>query len=222
MPTPRRFHAVAFDLDGLMFNTERVYDDVAEQLLKRRGKSVDPTVIARMMGRPAPHALQVMIEAYQLDDTVSQLIDESQQLFLEMIVPGVPPMQGLLELLDALEAAEISKSIATSSRPHMVQPLLESADLLERFEFTLTADDVANHKPHPEIYATTAARFGISTAEMLVLEDSGVGCQAGVASGACTVAVPSKHAELHDYSGAAIIADSLADPRIYQLLGLPI
>ncbi len=217
---PGRLRAVAFDLDGLMFNTERVYDEVARELLERRGKSVDPMVIARMMGRPAPHALQVMIESYQLDDTVDQLIDESQRLFLELISPGVPPMQGLLALLDALEAAGISKSIATSSRPHMVQPLLEGAQLHERFAFTLTADDVANHKPHPEIYATAAARFGITPVEMLVLEDSGVGCQAGVASGACTVAIPSKHAELHDYSGAAFIADSLADPRIYQLLGL--
>jgi beta-phosphoglucomutase-like phosphatase (HAD superfamily) len=92
--------------------------------------------------------------------------------------------------------------------------------LAQRFAFVLAAEDVIQGKPHPEIYEKAARRFGVSAAELLVLEDSANGCRAAVAAGARVVAVPGGHSRRHDFTGAAWIADSLADPRIYALLGL--
>jgi beta-phosphoglucomutase-like phosphatase (HAD superfamily) len=89
-----------------------------------------------------------------------------------------------------------------------------------RFSPILTSEDVTEGKPHPEIYLKSAARLGIEPAEMLVLEDSQNGCRAAVAAGAITVAVPGAHSRRHDFTGAALVADSLADPRIYTRLGI--
>jgi len=206
--------AVAFDFDGLMFNTEQVYELVDRVLLERRNRVSDPEVVAEMMGRPGKIALQIMIDAFGLDDAVDSLERESQQLYLELIEPGVDPMPGLFELLDLLESNGIPKSIATSSRPKMVMPLLEKAELTERFQFLLSADDVTRHKPDPQIYQLAADRFGVPCSDMLVLEDSTIGCRAAVAAGAFAVAVPSKHAAHQSYDGARFVAESLADKRI--------
>ncbi len=70
-------------------------------------------------------------------------------------------------------------------------------------------------KPHPEIYLTAAQRFGISPAEMMVLEDSQNGCLAAAAAGAFVVAVPGEHSREHDFSMASLLVDSLADRRLY-------
>jgi beta-phosphoglucomutase-like phosphatase (HAD superfamily) len=77
---------------------------------------------------------------------------------------------------------------------------------------------VAEGKPHPEIYETAAARHGVPSDRLLVFEDSANGCRSAVAAGSVVVAVPGGHSRRHDFSGAHVIVDSLADPRIYQLL----
>ncbi len=100
--------------------------------------------------------------------------------------------------------------------------VLSRFDLEPRFEFVLTSDEVTNGKPHPEIYLTSAVRLGVSPDEMLVLEDSENGCRSAAAAGAFVVAVPGGHSAHHDFSLAALSVDSLADPRLYEVLGLPV
>jgi HAD superfamily hydrolase (TIGR01509 family) len=213
--------AVVFDLDGLMFNTEELYQDVGTEMLRRRGKTFDAELLDGMMGRPANAALQLMIDYHQLPCTVSDLVAETDELFAALLHDRLEQMPGLADLLDALEKANIRKAIATSSGPTFVARVLDHFDLALRFEFVLTCDDIHEGKPHPEIYLLAASRLGCKPSEMLVLEDSQNGCRSAVAAGAQVVAVPGGHSLRHDFSGAALIAKSLADPRIYTLLGLP-
>ena len=129
-------------------------------------------------------------------------------------------MPGLLALLDVLEHNEIPKAVATSSGREFVHDVLTRCQIRERFQFILTAEDVVEGKPHPEIYLQAAERFGIPPRQMLVLEDSQNGCNAAVAAGALVVAVPGGHSRRHNFQGVDLIADSLADERIYALLGI--
>ena len=76
----RSIRAVAFDLDGLMFNTEELYEKVGGIMLERRGKQICRELLNEMMGRPARVALQHMIDWYQLSDTVEQLQIETELL----------------------------------------------------------------------------------------------------------------------------------------------
>ena len=86
--------------------------------------------------------------------------------------------------------------------------------------FILTAEDMSHGKPNPEIYLTAARRLDVPPERMLVLEDSENGCRAAAAAGAFAVAVPGDHSRRHDFSFAALVIDSLADPRLYAALGL--
>ena len=213
--------AVVFDLDGLMFNTEELYVEVGTELLRRRGREFTQELEARMMGRPSGVALAIMIETHGLKATVEELLAETDEMFPAILQARLAPLPGLIELLAALEWHGIPKGIATSSRRSFVERVLGRFDFQPRFSPILTSEDITEGKPHPEIYLQAASRLGVAPAEMLVLEDSQNGCRAAVAAGAITVAVPGAHSRRHDFTGAALVADSLADPRIYARLGIP-
>lgn len=226
MTSPRVHHdqrplAVVFDLDGLMFNTEELYQDVGAEILRRREREITKELLDQMMGRPGRISLQLMIDWHQLEATVDELQRESDEIFAGILATRLAPMPGLLELLAALERAGIPKAIATSSGSAFVHEVLSRFDLERRFRFILTAEDVVEGKPNPEIYQKAAARFGLPPGRVAVLEDSQNGCAAAVAAGTIVVAVPGGHSLTHDFRGATLSVDSLADPRLYQLLGLP-
>jgi len=207
-------------MDGLMFNTEDVYTMVGEALLRRRGREFNAELKAEMMGIPPRPGFEAMIRYHGLSDTWEELAEESNGLFLEFLDGRLEPMPGLMELLDALERNGVPKAIGTSSCRRLAYACLEPMDMPRRFEFILTAEDVVEGKPSPEIYLTAARRLGVAPAEMAVLEDSQNGCMAAASAGALAVAVPSPHSFHHDFSRAALVVDSLADPRLYAALGI--
>lgn len=215
-----RLEAVAFDLDGLMFNTEDLYHQVGRELLDRRGKQFTTELLDAMMGLPSIVALQVMIDWHGLDATVDQLEAETDEIFPPILQQQLRPMPGLMELLDGIEVAAIPKAIATSSRRVYVETVLGVFDMESRFQFILTADDVERGKPDPEIYTRSANRFGVAPERMMVLEDSQNGAKAAVDADAFVVAVRGEHSRDHDFGGARMVVDSLEDRRIYDALGL--
>ena len=221
MPESARARAVVFDLDGLMFNTEELYQVVGTELLRRRGYEFTQELLDQMMGRPSSVALQIMIDTHTLKATVEELLAETDEIFPEILRTRLAPMPGLIELLSALEQHKIPKGIATSSRRSFVERVLGIFKFEPRFAPILTSEDIRQGKPHPEIYLLAAARLGSAPAEMLVLEDSQNGCRAAVAAGAIAIAVPGDHSRRHDFSGATLVADTLRDGRLYDLLRLP-
>ncbi len=220
-PTPSPpLRAVVFDLDGLMFNTEDLYQEVGSTVLARRGCVFTPELLNEMMGRQSHKALQIMIDWNNLTDTVETIAAESMEVMRGLLGTRLAPMPGLLALLSALEHANIPKAIATSSGREFLDSVLRQSRLAGRFAFTIAGNEIEHGKPAPDIYLLAAAEHGVSPQEMMVLEDSQIGCRAAVAAEAYTVAVPSGHTHTHQFPGAKFIADTLADPRIYASLGM--
>ena len=139
----------------------------------------------------------------------------------ELLPQRLAPLPGLLPLLDALEAADIPKAIATSSGRDFVTRVLGQFQLEPRFSFVLTSEDIAHGKPAPDVYLLATKSLGFQPAQTMVLEDSQIGCQAAIAAGTYTVAVPGGPSERHDFDGARFIARALDDVRIYHALRLP-
>jgi len=213
-----RLAAVVFDLDGLIVNSEDVYELADVEVLRRRGKVYDDELRSQMMGRPTAESLRKMIQWHALEDSVELLDAERSQLRDTLLEASLAPMPGLLELLGVLEAARIPKAVATSGHRACAADVLARLDLHARFEFVLTAEDVGHGKPAPDVYRLAAERLDLAPQQTMVLEDSENGCRAGVAAGAFTVAVPSRHTRSHDFAGVEFVADTLADPRIRRAL----
>jgi len=213
-----KFKAVAFDMDGLLFNTEAVYWKVASTLMARRGEVYTKELDHAAMGRPAKDCFELFIETFGFSETWQELQSESEDLFLKFIDEGFSTMPGLYELLDHLEQRNIPKGICTSSDSHIASEVLRrKEDVTRRFDFVLTFDDVERGKPAPDIYLKAAERFGIAPAEMLVLEDSAAGCTAAHHAGAVAAAVRTEHNALCVFTDAKIVATALNDPKIMAL-----
>lgn len=210
--------AVVFDMDGLMFNTENIFNLTGTELLRRRGISDVQPVIDRMMGRRAHEAFTEMINHCELTETVEELQAESSEIFESILYDHLEPMPGLFRILDLIESRKLPKAVATSSNREYLTEVLSHFHLLDRFPLTLTSDDVSRGKPHPEIYQTAARELGHPPENVLVLEDSSNGTQAAAAAGTHIVSVPHEFSQGQDFSGAKYVARSLIDPYILRLL----
>ena len=210
--------AVAFDMDGLMFDTEDTYWKAASALLGRRGHVYTDELCHAVMGRPPQVCFEFFKETFGFPETWQELQRESEDFFLQFLDDGFSTMPGLYELLGHLEQRNIPKGICTSSAIRVVSEVLRRKDFTKRFDFVLTAEDITQGKPHPEIYLKAAERFGISPSEMLVLEDSTAGCQAAHRAGAFGIAVRAKHNAHCAFAEAKRVAVSLDDPQIMTLL----
>lgn len=220
MTNSPRLSAVVFDLDGLIVNSEDVYEQADAEVLRRRGKTYDPELRAQMMGRPTAESLRRMIEWHALEDSIEQLDAERTALRDKLLETSLEPMPGLVDLVADLEATGLPRAIATSGTRDYAREVLGRLDIHAKFAFVLTAEDIVHGKPAPDVYLLAAEKLGLAPAAVMVLEDSENGCRAGVAAGAFTVAVPNRHTSAHDFDGVAFVAETLADPRIRGALSL--
>lgn len=209
---------VAFDMDGLMVNTEELYTIVGERILGRRGKTFSHQLKKSMMGLPGNVAWQVMIDSEDLSDSISSLDAEAQDVFAELLPERLEALPGLFDLLDYLDSAGLPRCVATSSSRQFARQVLGQINALDRVDFVVTAEDVRQGKPAPDIYLEAARRLDVRSGCMLVLEDSQTGARAGVAAGACTIAVPGEHSQDHNFEAVYRQARSLADPIIRRTL----
>lgn len=220
MNSATRIRAVVFDLDGLLVNTEDLYEQAGETVLRRRGKTYDADLREQMMGRPVTDAIQLMIDCHSLPDSLEELMCECREVLEKLMATSLAFMPGVKELLDALDDADLPIAVATSATPEYADHVLTTLGIKGRFRFILTSGDIRRGKPDPEVYLLAADRLGIPPSGMMVLEDSGNGCRAAVEAGAYTVAVPNRHTCNHKFPPVKITADTLADPRILEAVGI--
>ena len=214
-----KLKAVAFDMDGLMFDTEPVYWKSAEELLRRRGKVYTQEICDLTMGRPPKYCFDLYIEHYGLTEDWLSLQKESERYFIEFLAEGYDAMPGALELLDALERRGIPRCVCTSSAWRVASETLKKGGAIDKVAFVLTCDDVTKGKPDPEVYLTAAKRLGVAPSELLVLEDSVAGCAAANAAGAVCCMLRAEHNKNVDFSGAAAVVERLDAPELWHFLG---
>jgi HAD superfamily hydrolase (TIGR01509 family) len=203
-------------MDGLMFNTEDLYNLAGERLLEPRGQKFTRELKLAMMGLPGKEAFAVMIDHCNLDDSVEQLQTETDQIFQTLLPEKIEMMPGLQTLLAAIDDAGLPRAVATSSHRNFADRALGHFDLQAGFQFVLTAEDVTNGKPDPEVYLTAGDKLGVAADSMLVLEDSVFGSRAAVAAGAFTVAIPTEFSRDQDYSHADAVVDRLDSPEVLK------
>ena len=196
--------AVVFDMDGVLANTEDLYEEACEVILGRRGLLYDDALREQMMGRPDVEAIQVMIDTHELADSVDTLLVECRAALDAMMETSLAPMPGAAALIDQLRAAELPIAVATCAVPKHAEFVLTTLGFRQHFEFVLTSADVRRGKPDPEIYRLASERLGLHPRQFMVLEDSGNGCHAAATASAFTVAVPNRQSAKHGFPGSEI------------------
>lgn len=209
--------AVIFDMDGLMFDTERLSITYWKEALAEQGLVMTDEQAARIRGRNEEGIRQVCEALYgpTLDYPRAQAaqrarMDRVDREGLLRTKPGLP------QLLDWLREHNIPRAVASSSRRFSVEGHLRTAGILRAFNAVITGDQVEHSKPDPEIFEKAAAALGADPSRCLVLEDSPNGVRAGAAGGFVTVMVPDLDPPTPEL--AALYTACVKD--LYQVLAL--
>ena len=218
MTNPSVIRAVVFDLDGLLFDTEFLFFRVASEMLRDRGKVFTVEIMRAMIGRQPKDSGVALKTMAELDDEPEALMAEAKRRFEALIDTAVNPMPGLIALLAHLEKLALPLGVGTSSGRAYAERLLANHRLRDRFAVVLCREDVARHKPDPEIYRTAAERLGSEPGGVLVLEDTPTGLAAAKAAGTFAVGVPHEYCPANELAAADLIVKSLDDPALIARL----
>lgn len=185
--------AIIFDMDGLMFDTEKLAFDAWKQAVKHFSCELDEGTFYSLVGKAIPVIESSLAEALGASFDLKTARKLKQKYFEENILNmGIPLKPGLLELLDYLEQKDISKAVASSTDKNSVIQRLSIAEVLERFDTIVGGDEIQNGKPSPDIFLETANLLGVPPEKCIVLEDSDVGIKAAVAAGMYAIMIPDK------------------------------
>lgn len=210
-PAPR---AVIFDMDGLMIDSERLYWKAGRAVAARYGKTVEPAVFHRLMGRKAPESMAIFREALGITAPVAVLLEEREALMRAYLRDDLVPMPGLFEFLERFRG-RLACAIATGAERAYLDTTLDRLGIRGEFAVLVPSDGIARGKPDPEIYLRAVELLGVPAGACFVLEDAPLGVQAGARAGCRVIAVPSEYTAGLDFSAAEYVAAGLDGAAAY-------
>jgi HAD hydrolase, family IA, variant 3 len=194
--------AVLFDMDGLMFDTERLYGRAWQNAAVLQGCKISDEAILKIKGANRALAYKILME----DAGEHFDIDKGRQKREEYIVAhikehGLTKKKGLDNLLKFLKNNNIKVCLASSTKREVAIRYLKMADVYKYFDDFTCGDDIENGKPAPDIFLKAAKKVNTDIEESLVLEDSINGINGGLAAGARVIMVPDTIAPTDEIKG---------------------
>ena len=183
--------AVIFDMDGLMFDTERLLSIMWKKAGKEKGYTIHNSIFKEIYGSNVIETEKIFKKKYGQDfpyHTLRSIRLNYTDFFLEK--EGVPVKKGLIRLLSLLKDNGIKKAVATSTERKRAVKVISLAGILEDFNCIVGGDDVKKSKPEPDIFLETARRLQTDPSKCIVLEDSEKGIHAALTAGMFPIMVP--------------------------------
>ena len=183
--------AIVFDLDGVLVDSERVWDSVRQQLVADRGGRWTPAATTAMQGMSTPEwsaYLGTLGAAGTPAELARAVIDAMAGRYRE----HVPLLPGAVDAVTAL-AGRWPLAVASSSPPELITAVLAAAGLAGHFRVVVSSEQVERGKPAPDVYLAAAAGLGVPPRDCVAVEDSANGLRSAAAAGMTVVAVPNPH-----------------------------
>jgi HAD superfamily hydrolase (TIGR01509 family) len=181
--------AAVFDLDGLLLDSEQLWDEAREELARERGGRWHPQAQRDMMGMSAPEWSRYMHDVIGLREPPKEInrlvVARMEALYRERL----PLLDGAVEAVER-RADRWPLGLASSSNRPLIDLALELSGLARYFRVTVSSEEVARGKPAPDVYLEAARRLGVDPRESAAIEDSHNGILAAKRAGMIVVAVP--------------------------------
>lgn len=209
-----------FDMDGLLLDTERLYQESWVEMAKQFSQTPDPAFPAAVSGtsgegmRAAIRRYYPAVDAYAFQAGCTARVDG----ILDEQGPPVKP--GARELLEYFRARGVKTAVASSSGRKRILPNLCRANLRDFFDAVISGEEVIHGKPGPDIFLLAAEKIGCRPGMCYVFEDSVNGVRAGMAAGCITVMVPDLTAPPKELAVSKVCASLLEAEELLKAGGL--
>lgn len=180
---------VVFDLDGVLLQSEEVWDAVRERYVRDRGGRYDEEVQRAMMGMSAPEWSAYLHEDAGVPDEPEAINRAVVERMLEAYRHELPLLPGAVAAVRRT-AATFTLGLASSSNRAIFEEVLQLAGVGEYFSATVSSEEVARGKPAPDVYVEAARRLGVPPEQCAAVEDSHAGIRSAKAAGMRVVAIP--------------------------------
>ena len=183
--------AVTFDLDGVLVDSEQLWDDARRELVRERGGTWRPDATRAMMGMSSLEWSRYMHDELRVDMAPAEIstgvVERLERLYRERL----PLYPGAVETIAAV-AERHRLGLASSANREIIDLVLELARLGQFFEATVSSEEVPHGKPAPDVYLEAARRLRISPEHCAAVEDSTNGIRSAAAAGMKVVAIPNR------------------------------
>jgi HAD superfamily hydrolase (TIGR01509 family) len=184
--------AVVFDLDGLLLDTEQVWDEVREQLVRERGGRWHDRAQADMMGMSSCEWSRYLHDELGLEEPPEELNRLVVERMEERYREALPLVDGAVEAVQRI-GARWPLGLASSSNRPLIDLALEEMGVADLFRATVSSEEVERGKPAPDVYLEAARRLEVPPERAAAIEDSGAGIRSAKAAGMRVVAIPNRH-----------------------------
>ncbi|MCL2354466.1 MAG: HAD family phosphatase [Oscillospiraceae bacterium] len=182
---------VIFDLDGLLFDTEKLGIEAWEFAINQIGLNISREGLISRIGRKLIDTRKIIIESVDGEFDFEERLEVVKNYMLNYAKKhGMPIKKGVLELLSYLEETNVSRCVATSRGKNSAGEFLKLANIYNRFDYIVTGEMIERGKPEPDTFLYASKQLNINPSECLVLEDSFNGVIAGVRAGMKTIMIP--------------------------------
>lgn len=183
--------AIVFDMDGLMFDTERLTVQAWDYAGEKIGIGKMGHMVYKTLGMNIESSRKIFIQEYGNKIVEEDLTDYTREFFNNYFNEyGMPLKTGLIELLSYLKANDYKIAVATSSNKKTALNHFKRANLSEYFDVIVCGDMIKNSKPAPDIYLKASELLGFMPSECLALEDSPNGIRSAFSAGLKPVMIP--------------------------------
>ena len=216
--------AVVFDLDGVLIQSEEVWDDVRERYTRERGGRYDAGIQRAMMGMSSREWSRYLHETAGIPDAPDEINAEVVRRMLAAYEDDLPLIDGAQDAVRRL-ARDFTLAVASSSNRPLIDAVLRTAELERFFAATVSSEEVAHGKPAPDVYLEAARRLGLPPGGCAAVEDSHGGIRSAKAAGMRVLAIPNPSYPPDEASlaQADVVLDSLGGLTREKILsdGLP-
>ncbi|CAG9773847.1 unnamed protein product [Ceutorhynchus assimilis] len=214
---------VIFDMDGIIFDTEPIYEEAFIKTLVAYGIEPDYDLYATVCGTPSPKVAEITLKKYRnLKTTHNEFIEEYRQ-HAKLGFKNLNLIPGVEKMIKHLHSNNIPLAIATSSsQESALQKLQRFPQIYQLFKHIVYGNDpeIKHGKPAPDSYLLCAAKFPVNPSKCLVFEDSTNGMQAALAAGMQVVLIPNETVPKEQWAKATLKVECFDDVRP-ELFGLP-
>lgn len=185
--------AVVFDMDGVLVDTEHLWDEVREALTDEWGGRYTPEAQEAMMGMSSLEWSRYLHETVGLREPPEVINAEVVRRMLARYEVDLPVVLGAVESVTQIAEQGLGLALASSSNRELIDAVLRRLDITALFDVTVSSEEVPRGKPAPDVYLEAARRLGVAPARCAAVEDSASGIRAAHAAGMRVIAYPNRH-----------------------------